>query len=86
MIGEGKAGEAWLLVGPPRRPKPARNVFWLNEKGRLEGAARRLFAVLRQIDAMGFKVIHAELARGGGMAEAINDRLRRAAARMERNA
>ncbi len=36
---------------------------------------------LRKLDSAGFSIIHAELARGGGLAEAINDRLRRAAAR-----
>jgi L-threonylcarbamoyladenylate synthase len=40
-----------------------------------------LFAVLRRLDDGRYQRIHAELAGGGGIAEAINDRLRRAAAR-----
>jgi L-threonylcarbamoyladenylate synthase len=70
--------EAWLFL---RRPAQLRgpHIFWLGERGDLRAAARRLFAVLRQIDAGGFRKIHAELAPGGGLAEAINDRLRRAA-------
>jgi L-threonylcarbamoyladenylate synthase len=70
--------EAWLFL---RRPAGLRgaHVFWLDERGDLAAAARRLFALLRRIDAGGFRKIHAELAPGGGLAEAINDRLRRAA-------
>jgi L-threonylcarbamoyladenylate synthase len=58
-----------------------RNVFWLDARGDLRAAARRLFALLRRLDGAGFSTIHVELAPGGGLAHAINDRLRRAAAR-----
>jgi L-threonylcarbamoyladenylate synthase len=75
-----RASEAFVFF---RRPRgiTGPNVFWFDEKGRLSGAARRLFALLRQLDATGFDCIHVELAPGDGLAEAINDRLRRAAAR-----
>jgi L-threonylcarbamoyladenylate synthase len=43
--------------------------------------AKRLFAQLRALDQGGYRHIHVELARGQGLAEAINDRLRRAAAK-----
>jgi L-threonylcarbamoyladenylate synthase len=56
-------------------------VFWLDPRGELPGVARRLFATLRKVDAMQFTRIHVELAPGDGLADAINDRLRRAAAR-----
>jgi L-threonylcarbamoyladenylate synthase len=56
-------------------------VFWLDEKGDSRRAARALFAALRSLDTGPWKVIHAELARDGELSEAINDRLRRAAAR-----
>jgi L-threonylcarbamoyladenylate synthase len=74
--------EAWLFVRKPAPPNRslAKNIFWLDSRGDLQGAARRLFATLRKLDAAGFKKIHAELARGDGLADAINDRLRRAAA------
>jgi L-threonylcarbamoyladenylate synthase len=77
---DGPAREARLFVARPagRRTK---NLFWLSETGDLKAAARKLFAQLRKIDAAGFERIHAELARGGALAEAINDRLRRAAAK-----
>jgi hypothetical protein len=37
--------------------------------------------VLHELDARGFEVIHAELAPGAHAGAAINDRLRRAAAK-----
>ncbi|HVS52495.1 MAG TPA: L-threonylcarbamoyladenylate synthase [Opitutaceae bacterium] len=66
-----------------RRPagRARKNVFWLDARGDLRGVARRLFATLRQLDGEGFAAIHVELASGDGLAVAINDRLRRAAAR-----
>jgi L-threonylcarbamoyladenylate synthase len=72
--------EAFVFMGRPSRLRGA-NVFWLDAKGNLPRAARRLFATLRQLDRANFKRIHVELAQGDGMAVAINDRLRRAAAR-----
>lgn len=71
--------EAYVHLGKP--PRPQVNEFWFDARGNLAGVARRLFATLRRIDAGGFKSIHVELARGDGLAEAINDRLRRAAAK-----
>lgn len=70
--------EAWLFLSRPAGPRGP-SVFWLSERRNLRTAARRLFAVLRRIDEQGFRRIHAELAPGDGLAEAINDRLRRAA-------
>lgn len=74
------ADEAWLALARPARRR-GKNIFWLDPRGDLRGAARRLFAVLRQLDDGRFKKIHAELARDDGLGAAINDRLRRAAAR-----
>jgi L-threonylcarbamoyladenylate synthase len=73
------ANEAWLFLRRPRLAGP--HIFHLDKRGRLPEAARRLFAILRQLDAGPWRRIHVELARGAGLAEAINDRLRRAAAR-----
>jgi L-threonylcarbamoyladenylate synthase len=72
--------EAWLLLSQPKGETP-KNVFWLDERGALDCAARRLFGVLRSLDTAGYVRIHAELAPGTGLADAINDRLRRAAAK-----
>lgn len=74
------ADEAYVCV---RRPAGqwAKNVRWLDAEGDLRRGARRLFAILRELDAKDYRTLHVELAPGGGLAEAINDRLRRAAAR-----
>ena len=71
---------AWVSLAKPAGPR-AKNVFWFDADGGLRGIARRLFATLRQLDDGRFRKIHVELAHGEGLADAINDRLRRAAAR-----
>lgn len=72
--------EAWLFIARPQG-RLRKNIFWLDSRGDLRGAAKRLFAQLRALDGAGFRRIHAEHASGEGPAEAINDRLTRAAAR-----
>jgi L-threonylcarbamoyladenylate synthase len=66
-----------------RKPADAgrTNVFWFDSSGDLHGAAHHLFAILRKVDALNFKAIHVERAPTGGLGDAINDRLQRAAAR-----
>jgi L-threonylcarbamoyladenylate synthase len=76
----GPASEAYLFVHPPG-PQAGKNVFYLASTASMTVAARRLFSTLRKLDRMKFVRIHVELAKGSGLAEAINDRLRRAAAR-----
>jgi L-threonylcarbamoyladenylate synthase len=56
-------------------------VFWLSESGRGEEAARNVFDLLRRLDGMGYEGIFIEKAPEGGIGDAINDRLTRAAAR-----
>ena len=72
--------EAFVFLRRPKGPTAA-NVFWLDARGDLRGVARRLFTTLRRLDEMKFKRIHVELAPRHGIGLAINDRLRRAAAR-----
>ena len=72
------AEEAWLFFAQPHG-LTGPNIFWLDARGDAPRAARKLFGLLRKLDEFGFKKIHAELAPGRGLAEAINDRLRRAA-------
>jgi L-threonylcarbamoyladenylate synthase len=85
MAAGGAAGDAWLFISRPRgtRPAPSRlgNVFWLDARGDLRRAARRLFATLRRLDHGGFRRIHVERPAGAGLAEALIDRLVRASAR-----
>ena len=78
----GPADEAWLFVSRPRGARPGRgNVFWLDAAGDLRRAARRLFAALRELDDGRFRRIHVERPKGGGLAEALSDRLVRASSR-----
>lgn len=76
--------EATLLL---RRPPGAKQhqgerVRWLSESGQLKDIARNLFAVLRSLDAAGWRRVHVEMPSGSeGLALAIRDRLTRAAAR-----
>ncbi|MBC7368301.1 MAG: threonylcarbamoyl-AMP synthase [Undibacterium sp.] len=72
--------EAWLFIARPAG-RVRKNMFWLDPRGDLRGAAHRLFAQLRTLDGAGYLRIHVEQASGEGPADAINDRLRRAAAR-----
>jgi L-threonylcarbamoyladenylate synthase len=79
----GDPGEAWLFIAKPAGMAAARakNIFWLDSKGDLRRAARRLFATLRSLDDGGFRRIHAERPMGAGLAEALADRLVRASSR-----
>ena len=54
--------------------------FILSPSGNLEEAARNLFSALREFDKMPIEIILAELVPDIGLGQAINDRLRRAAA------
>jgi L-threonylcarbamoyladenylate synthase len=74
--------EAWLFISKPAGTL-SKNIYWLDRGGNLRAAARRLFAQLRSLDTKGYSKIHAELAGANetGPAAAINDRLRRAAAK-----
>ncbi|MBC7920890.1 MAG: threonylcarbamoyl-AMP synthase [Ferruginibacter sp.] len=60
---------------------PTRNQVVLSAKGDLSEAAQHLFAGLRSLDTAPVKVIFAELLPEKGLGRAINDRLRRAAAK-----
>jgi L-threonylcarbamoyladenylate synthase len=80
MVRTGTPDEAWLFLTKPRGLS-AKNVRWLDPRGDLRGVAHRLFGALRALDAAGYRRIHAELAPGAGLADAVNDRLRRAAAK-----
>ena len=74
-------GTAYLFLRKPAASDRT-DVFWLDARGNLNGAARRLFAILRRIDRLGFNSIEVEAAPArDGIAAALNDRLRRAAAK-----
>jgi L-threonylcarbamoyladenylate synthase len=77
-----RAGEAALLFGPgvPEGADRAVRTASLSEAGDLAEAASRLFSALRLLDASGAAVIAVAPIPETGLGEAINDRLRRAAA------
>ncbi|MBN9079112.1 MAG: threonylcarbamoyl-AMP synthase [Rhizobiales bacterium 65-79] len=76
------AGEALLAFGPKRAKgaDAAKAVRNLSPRGSLREAAANLFSMLHELDATGASVIAVEPIPFDGLGEAINDRLRRAAA------
>ncbi|HWA31707.1 MAG TPA: L-threonylcarbamoyladenylate synthase [Rhizomicrobium sp.] len=72
-------GEALLAFGP-HVPDGAAMTLNLSAAGDLKEAAANLFAMLRELDASGAQAIAAMPVPERGLGEAINDRLRRAAA------
>lgn len=79
-VARGNPADAWLFLAKPAGSKAAlaKNISWLDAKGDLRRAARRLFAALRELDEGGFRRIQVERPRGPGLAEALADRLSRA--------
>ena len=79
-------GEAALLFGPamPRGHDKAKATLNLSESGDLIEAAATLFSHLRALDASGAATIAVSPIPAHGLGEAINDRLRRAAAERPR--
>jgi L-threonylcarbamoyladenylate synthase len=76
-----EAGEALLAFGPGSVPgvEAATAVMNLSARGDLAEAATNLFGYLRALDAKGARTIAVMPVPTGGLGEAINDRLRRAA-------
>ncbi len=74
-----KPGEALLAFGAGA-PPAAGPVLNLSPSGDLMEAAANLFAALRALDATGAETIAVMPIPESGLGEAINDRLRRAAA------
>lgn len=68
-------------VRPADLPADGAEHFWFSESGDPAEVARTLFALIRHLDAQGFDALHVEASPAGGLGAAINDRLRRAAAK-----
>jgi len=79
---EVREDEALLAFGPVRARNSERAVVVLNlsDTGHLTEAAVNLFSYMKQLDAAGAPTIAVEPIPDRGLGEAINDRLRRAAA------
>ena len=78
---ECRAGEALLAFGEPLRG--GKHALNLSERGDLKQAAANLFAMLRSLDREDVSGIAVMPIPNDGLGEAINDRLRRAAAPRE---
>jgi L-threonylcarbamoyladenylate synthase len=74
-------GTGYLLFHQPFNDIDLNRQFFLSDKGDLFVAAARLYALLRLLDKKGFQRIVVEKMPEEGLGRAINDRLRRAAAR-----
>lgn len=72
-------GEVFLAFGPSAPPGAAQT-RWLSRSGDPVEAAANLFATLRDVDRQGFIGIAVAPIPDDGLGQAINDRLRRAAA------
>lgn len=73
-----RSGEAWLGFGPDENDHP--HALNLSPSGDLREAAANLFGHMRRLDALGLAAIAVAAIPEQGLGEAINDRLRRAAA------
>jgi L-threonylcarbamoyladenylate synthase len=71
---DGASRDAW-------KKGDRRHIWTLSENGDAVEAAANLFAILHEMEKPGLSGIRAELAPAGGLGEAINDRLSRAAAK-----
>lgn len=76
-------GVGRILLRKPAAGQTGGNIYWLSERGALAEVARNLYRVLRTADQGGHRQIQLEpLPAGmGGLATALNDRLKRAAAK-----
>ena len=86
-VREVRPGEALLNFAGAAVPgaQEAAAVFDLSPTASLEEAAANLFTALRALDRPGVTAIAAVAIPGEGLGEAINDRLRRAAAPRDKN-
>ena len=77
-----KGAEGRLYFSSPggENKVPKKRYRVLSERGDLLEAAANLFEMLHELDGLGLAFIYAEKAPEGGLGEAINDRLYRAAA------
>lgn len=77
-----RESSARLLQTKPAEGAQDSNVFWLSDNGSTEEVAHNLFNLLQRLDQQNFEHIEVELSPAEGIGKAINDRLRRAAAKL----
>ena len=74
---------ALIFLRQPAGQPPA-HAYWLSQRGALDEIARNLYRVLRETDLGGYREIQLEKlpATAGGLAAALTDRMKRAAAKL----
>ena len=80
---EPASSSALVLNQKPDWHRTEPNVFWLSESGALNEIAHNLFELIQRLDQQGVQQMLIEQAADEGIGQAINDRLRRAAAKLE---
>jgi L-threonylcarbamoyladenylate synthase len=60
------------------------HLYWLSQMGILIEAARHLFDLLHRLDTQGYRSLYVQLAPEVGIGVAVNNRLRRAAAKFSK--
>ena len=81
-VSTGNKPPGWIRFNKPDPGVPLENQVILSPEGDLKEAAKNLFSALRKMDEFDVPYIIAELVPEEGLGRAINDRLRRAAARL----
>ena len=72
---------ATVFTQRPPASDPAPDCYWLSEFGNLEEVAHNLFSLMQKLDQSDYTHLRIQLATNTGIGLAINDRLRRAAAK-----
>jgi L-threonylcarbamoyladenylate synthase len=72
---------ALLCNAKPLRSEIPEHIYWLSETGELNEVAHNLFELIQRLDQQGYSQLQIELSPETGIGKAINDRLRRAAAK-----
>lgn len=75
------AGSALVRLSKPQCSELPAHVYWLSENGALDEVAHNLFELMQRLDQQGYAALEIEAAPETGIGKAINDRLRRAAAK-----
>ena len=78
---EPSAGVAQIQLSKPQSADIPAHIYWLSESGALEEIAHNLFELIQRLDQQGYTTLEIERAPDTGIGKAINDRLRRAAAK-----
>lgn len=81
MVQSSTSSIGYLFFEKPSSEIKSEHVRILSDKGDVKEAAHHLFAYLRELDSLPVEEIWAEMVPEIGLGRAINDRLRRAAAR-----